>query len=62
MEQQDSVHISSASQISYCPYCGRETEREEKPIASTVIEGEEKVTRTNLEVTCPQHGIITVSP
>lgn len=62
MEGEETVIIRSAGQIDYCPYCGRETEREEKPVGSVMVDGEEHVTKTNLEVSCPQHGVLIVAP
>lgn len=52
------VIIRSKAEFNYCPVCGRETEKKEIPI-SRGPDG--KPMRTNLKVTCPEHGELQIS-
>lgn len=44
--------VHSSAQFNFCPQCGAETEKEEIPVGTY---------KTNLEVSCPTHGVIVVS-
>lgn len=56
----ESTKIHSESQFQYCPLCGEETEYKEVPISSVEIDGEQVITKTNLEVCCPEHGTLYI--
>lgn len=57
-----SVQLTSAVNISFCPLCGKETERESIPVRSMRgKDGELVPTKFNSRVECPEHGEIKVA-
>lgn len=47
----ETLRISSVAMINYCPVCGEEVSKEEVQVSQY---------KTNLEVTCPNHGVLLV--
>jgi len=45
------MKISSVNGFKFCPYCGQKVEKEEQPIGRN---------KTNLEITCPEHGVLII--
>lgn len=54
------MRITSTNGFEHCPYCGKEVNREEKPLETVTAgpDGEDQATRANLEVSCPDHGVL----
>jgi len=48
--------ILSEKGFNYCPYCGRKLSKEEHPVRWGIINGKNRVTKTNEKVVCETHG------
>lgn len=54
------LRLRSAIDCKYCPRCGKRTHKEERVVRSAMIQGRRVPTKKNIEVVCPEHGVITV--
>jgi len=60
MSSDKRTQISGVCDFRYCPYCGNELIKSEFPVRSTEIDGGVVTTKTNMEVKCKNHGVLTV--